>query len=168
VINKPMDEKRWKRSAIRSMRRSRTATRALLSMLTPGEIRRPRTQEKWSIHDTLAHIVAWEEVAARRLESIRQKKYERLRFYDDMADTDAFNARAVARFRPLSFSALWKRAGEVRAGLIAALRALPDDELENEQHRFTVVQWLPEFSWTHERDHRKRIRKIIRTWNKLR
>ena len=153
-----MNEKKWIRLAIRSMQRSRAATLALLSKLTPKELCRPRTQGKWSIPDTLAHIVAWEEVAVRRLYSIRKRKYEQLRFYDDMTDSDKFNARAVARFRKISFSALMKHAAHVRANLIAALRILPANELENPQHRYPVVQWLPEFSWTHEGDHRKRIR----------
>lgn len=156
-----MDAQTWKRLAIRSMHRSRAATLTLLSKLTPKELRRPRTQGKWSIQDTLAHIVAWEEVAVRRLDSIRQRKYEWLRFYDDVTDSDKFNARAVAKFRTISFLALMKHAAHVRANLIAALRLLPANELENPQHRYPVVQWLPEFSWAHEGDHRKRIKRVM-------
>ena len=148
----------WKRNAIRRMERSRAATLRLLGSLPEREIRRPRTQGKWSVKNVFAHIVAWEEEAVRRLQLIAEGEGDQILFYDDMAAADRFNARAVAKARKASWRMLLRHAALVRQQLIEALRQLPLDSLNDPSHRYPVVAWLPEFAWTHERDHRQRIR----------
>jgi uncharacterized damage-inducible protein DinB len=147
----------WRRNAIQQMQRSRAATLRLLESLPVREIQRPRTQSRWSIKDVFAHIVAWEEEAVRRLQLIAEGKGDQILFYDDMADADRFNARAVAAARKLSWPMLLERAALVRQRLIEALKQLPLDSLHDPSHRYPVIVWLPEFAWTHERDHRQQI-----------
>lgn len=147
----------WKRMAIRRMCASRTVTLKLLSELSAAQINRPRTQGAWSIKDVMAHFVAWEEEAVKRLRLIRQGKADQVHFFDDRAEADRYNARAVSRFRKLRWSPLMQRAAEVRQGLIQVLQGLPDQEVHNPAHRYPVSAWLPEFAWTHEQSHRRRI-----------
>jgi hypothetical protein len=140
------------------MTRSREATLKFLARLPEEEIWRPRTQGQWSIKDVLAHIVAWEEEAGRRLELIARGRGDRLVFYDDRREADRFNARAVATARPMSLSALWRRMARVRQKLITQLLDLPPTSLHHPSHRYPVTAWLPQFCWTRERDHLRRIR----------
>jgi uncharacterized damage-inducible protein DinB len=148
----------WRRDAIRKMRRSRAATLRLLSSLPQRVVLQPKSQGQWSIKDVLAHIVAWEEEAVKRLQLIADGKGDQILFYDDMAAADAFNARAVAASRKRSLAALLNHTAQVRQQLIKALKQIPPDSLNDPSHRYPVIAWLPEFAWTHERDHRQRIR----------
>ena len=151
-------EAAWRRNAIKTMEQSRRATLAFLKTLPESEILRPRTQGKWSIRDVLAHIAAWESEAVKRFGQIARGRGDRILFYDDMLAADRFNARAVARARRLSWAKLLRQAAEVRRRLVISLRRLPPSSLNDRSHRYPVVAWLPEFAWTHEREHRRRIR----------
>jgi hypothetical protein len=148
----------WRRHAIARMARSRTATLALLGRLPADAIERPRTLGGWSVRDVLAHIVAWEEEGARRLDLIRRGRGDRIRFYDTMPEVDRFNARAVAGARRTSLPRLLGRLARSRLRLLAALRRLPPRALVDPTHELPVVVWLREFAWTHEEAHRREIR----------
>lgn len=153
----------WTSRAIRRMATSRKRTLALLARLPDEAIRRPRTQDAWSIKDVLAHLGAWEAEGVRRLKLITRGQADRVRFYDDMSEADRFNARAVAAGRRRSLPATLKRLVRVRADLVAALRRLPADALRDPAHRYPVVHWLPEFAWTHEESHERDIREWWRS-----
>ena len=103
------------------MERSRAASLRFFQRLPERAILKPRTQGKWSVKDTFAHIVAWEEEGARRLELIRCGRGDRIRFYDDMAEAHRFNARVVRQAWRWSWAELLRRAGRVRASLVRAL-----------------------------------------------
>lgn len=148
----------WKRNAVRRMARTRAATLALLARLPEEEIRRPRTQGDWSIKDILAHIAAWEEEGAKRLDLIRRGRAARVHFYDDMREADRFNARAVASSARLSRHAMRGRLDRARRHLVQSLRRLPGTGLRDPSHRYPVVGWLPEFAWTHEQGHLQEIK----------
>ncbi|MBI3951752.1 MAG: DinB family protein [Acidobacteria bacterium] len=148
----------WRQQAIDRMTQSRAATLKFLARLPEREMVRPRTQGQWSIKDVLAHIAAWEEEAVRRLKLIARGRGERIVFYDDMRQANEFNARAVAAARNTSPSPLLRRMARVRQSLIEQLLALPPGSLQETSHRYPVTAWLPEFCWTHERDHLRRIR----------
>jgi hypothetical protein len=145
------------------MTRSREATLKFLSRLPESEILRPRTQGKWSIKDVLAHIAAWEEEAVRRCDLILRDRGDRIVFYDDIKEVDRFNARAVARARKTSLPALLKRLARVRERLIERFLRLPLESLNDPNHRYPVKLWLPEFAWTHEREHLRRMREWLRS-----
>jgi len=140
------------------MTRSREATLQFLTRLPEEAILQSRTQGKWSIKDVLAHVVAWEEEAVKRLELIARGRGDRIVFYDDIREADRFNARAVAAARAMSFPALLRRMARVRQRLIERLLDLSPASLHDSSHRYPVTAWLPEFCWTHERDHLRQIR----------
>ena len=140
------------------MVRSRAATLRFLKRLPESAILEPRTQGKWSVKDTFAHFVAWEEEGVRRLELIARGRGDRVHFYNDMREADRFNARAVRRARRWSWKELLRRSAQVRRRLVEALQHVPPAELHSREHRYPVSAWLPEFAWTHEQDHLARIR----------
>ena len=148
----------WKRRAIARMKRSRAATLTLLGRLPEEAVLRPRTQGEWSIKDVLAHIAAWEEEGAERMRLIARGRADRVHFFDDMAEADRYNARAVRAARRTSLPVMQRRLARARTALVAALRALPPDALRDPAHRYPVVTWLPEFAWTHEEAHAREIR----------
>lgn len=154
----PKSLEAWRRQAIRRMELSRGRTLSFLSRLPAPEVLSPRTHGRWSVKDVLAHIAAWEEEGVRRLALIARGQGHRIHFYDDMGAVNRFNARAVAAARSMSLPALLRRAARVRRRLIDALRRLPPRALQDPSHEVAVVEWLPEFAWTHETGHVSEIR----------
>lgn len=149
----------WRQEAIRRMSRSRDATLRFLAGVPEPELLRRRTQGAWSVKDVLAHIAAWEGEAIRRFALIARGRGDRIFFYDtDPRAVDRFNARAVAAARHLTLGGVLRRLTRVRHRLIERLRALPAASLRDPAHRYPVTAWLPEYAWTHERDHLRRMR----------
>ena len=118
---------RWRRDAVRRMVASRRSTLAFLARLPEREILRPRTQDRWSVKDVLAHLLGCDEETVRRFRLIARGHGDRIHWFHDMADADRFNARAVARARRLGLRALLSQdgAGRVRisSGGSSACRA---------------------------------------------
>ncbi|MBI2080751.1 MAG: DinB family protein [candidate division NC10 bacterium] len=140
------------------MTRSREATLRLIGRVPERELTRPRTQGRWSVKDVLAHFAAWEEEAIRRFALIARGRGDRIFFYvTDPKAVDRFNARAVAAARRLSLRGVLRRLARVRQRLIARFRALPAAALRDPAHRYPVTAWLPEYAWTHEAKHRRRL-----------
>jgi hypothetical protein len=149
----------WRNAAIERMTRSRKTTLRLIARLPERELLRPRTQGRWSVKDVLAHFAAWEEEAVRRFGLISRGRGGRIFFYDaDPKAVDRFNARAVTAARPLSLRGVLRRLTRVRQRLIERLRRLPPTSLRDPGHKYPVTAWLPEYAWTHERQHRRRLR----------
>ena len=149
---------RWRRQAVRRMADSRASTLALVARLPQREIRRPRTQARWSVQDVLVHLLSCDEETLRRFRLIARGHGHRIQWFESMADADRFNARSVARGRRLGLRAVLGRLARVRAALIEALERLPLEALADPSHDYPVVQWLPAPGWSHERDHAQEIR----------
>jgi hypothetical protein len=148
----------WRREAVRRIAASRRSTLALLARLPESEILRPRTQDRWSVKDVLAHLLSCDEETVRRFRLIARGRADRIHWFHDMADADRFNARSVARLRRVALPALLRRMKRVHAELIESLERLPTPALSDPSHEYTVVQWLPAPGWTHERDHVREFR----------
>jgi DinB superfamily len=148
----------WRRQAVRRIVASRRSTLAFLTRLPEREILRPRTQDRWSVKDVLAHLMSCDEETVRRLQLIARGHGDRIHWFHDMADADRFNARSVARTRGLGLPALLRRMERARADLIRWLEGLPAEALRDPSHQYTVVQWLPAPGWTHEQDHLSELR----------
>ncbi len=149
---------RWRRQATRRMAASRESTLRLVVRLPEREIARPRTQDRWSVKDVLAHLLSCDEETLRRFRLIARGQARRIRWFDSMAYADRFNARSVARARRLSLRTVLGRLGRVRAEMIRAFERLPTEALRDPSHEYTVVSWLPAPGWSHERDHAKEVR----------
>lgn len=148
----------WREQAVQRMTRSREATLRFLAGVPERELLRPRTQGRWSVKDVLAHVAAWEGEAVRRFALIARGRGDRIFFYDaDPRAVDRFNARAVAAARSMTLGGVLRRLARVRHRLIERLRRLPAPSLRDPAHRYPVTAWVPEFAWTHERQHLRRL-----------
>lgn len=148
----------WRRRAVRRIEAARRAMRVFLARLPEREILRPRTQDRWSVKDVLAHLLGSDEETVRRLRLIARGQGGRIHWFETMADADRFNARAVARGRRLGLRTLLRRRERVGADLVRWLERVPAGSLRDPSHRYTVVEWLPAPGWTHERDHLSELR----------
>lgn len=140
------------------MEQARDATLALVATLPEREIRRPRTQDRWSVKDVLAHLLSCDEETVRRFRLLERGRGDRIRWFRDMSDADRFNAATVARKRGLGLPALFRRLRRVRADLVERFQRLPASALRDPSHEYAVVDWLPAPGWTHEQDHTSEIR----------
>jgi hypothetical protein len=149
---------RWRQAALRRIASSRAATLAFVARLPEREILRPRTQDRWSVKDVLAHLMTCDEETVRRLRLIARGQAERIHWFESMADADRFNARSVASARRLGLRAVLRRMARARAELVRRFERLPSDALADPSHAYTVVQWLPAPGWSHEQEHLREIR----------
>jgi hypothetical protein len=147
------DLAKWRRAAVRRIESSRASTLAFLAQLPEPAIRESRTQDRWSVKDILAHLLACDEETVRRFRLIARGHGDRIHWFESMADADRFNARTVTRLRQLGLPTLLGRMARVRAEMVAALEAVPVEALRDPSHAYTVVEWLPEPGWSHERGH---------------
>jgi hypothetical protein len=89
------------------------------TMVEPGVV------EEWSVKDLLGHVVAWEQVALKRVD--RWRKGEG---FDDLigGSVDVFNAAESARRRQMFLNEIRDEMAESRRQLRALLESLSDDE----------------------------------------
>ncbi len=149
---------RWRRHALRQLEAARRETLGLVARLPEAEIVRPRTLDRWSVKDVLAHLMACDEETVRRFALIARGRADRIFWFRSMADADRFNARTVGRARRLGLRAVLRRMARARAELVRRFRRLPLASLRDASHEYTVVSWLPTPGWTHERDHAHEVR----------
>ena len=131
---------------------------AFIDQLPEATIRRPRTQDRWSVKDVLAHLLACDEETNRRLRLIARGHADRIRWFESLEYADRFNARSVARLRRLGLPALRRRMDRAHAELLERLQRLPTEALADPSHAYTVVQWLPAPGWSHEKEHLSEVR----------
>src|SRR5215470_14376345 len=148
----------WRRQALRRIATVRRSTLAFIARLPESEILRPRTQDRWSITDVLAHLMTCDEETVRRFRLIARGQGNRIHWFESMADADRFNARSVAGARRLRLPALLRRMGRAHADVIKGLERLPLEALRDPSHAYPVVEWLPAPGWSHEREHLSEIR----------
>ena len=138
------------------MRRINTSRRAALAFaksVPEAELRRPRTLDRWSLQDVLAHLVTCDEETVRRFRLIARGRADRISWFMSMADADRFNAKWVTKLRPLGVAALLRRMERARTALVTSLQRLPLAALRDPSHAYPVVGWLPVPGWTHVHDH---------------
>lgn len=146
----------WKDYACRQMTRAREATLRFIMRLPEPIIIEPHTQGEWSIKDVLAHIIAREEEAIKRLDLILRGQGDRITLYDDRRV-----AAAVRPLRRMPLKMLLHRMARTRSRLMERFHRLPVSALNDPCHRYPVIEWFPEFAWTYEHDH---LRRMQRWW----
>ena len=149
---------RWRRAAVRRMRAARAATLAFVRRLPEDEMLRPRTIDRWSVKDVLAHLMTCDEETIRRLRLISAGRADRIHWFESMADADRFNARSVAGARRLGMRAVLRRMARAHADLVRRVGRLPVASLRDPSHAYAVVDWLPAPGWSHEREHLAEIK----------
>jgi len=148
----------WRRDAVRRMKAVRESTLALVARIPEPEILRPRTLDRWSVKDVLAHLLSCDEETVRRLRLIERGHGDRIRWFESMADADRFNARTVGRTRRVGLRPLLRRMAQVHEQFVAGLERLPPAALADPSHAYPVVDWLTAPGWSHEREHMHEVR----------
>jgi len=140
------------------MAATRRATLAFLPKLSEAEMLRPRTQDRWSVKDVLAHLMTCDEETVRRFRLIARGRGDRIRWFESMADADRFNVRSVAATRRLSVSATLRRMARAHAAVLESFRRLPPESMHDPSHAYPVTEWLPAPGWNHEHEHLAEIK----------
>jgi len=148
----------WRRQALRRIAAVRRSTLAFIARLPESEILRPRTQDRWSVKDVLAHLMTCDEETVRRFRLIARGQGTRIHWFESMADADRFNTRSVAGARRLGLPAMLRRMERAHADVIKGLERLPLEALRDPSHQYPVVEWLPAPGWSHEEEHLSEIR----------
>ncbi len=116
-------------------------------------MRLPRTQDRWSVKDVLAHLMTCDEETVRRFRLIARGRGDRIHWFNSLADADRFNARSVAGARRLGVPAILRRMARAHRDLVESLARLPLEALDDRSHDYTVREWLPAPGWSHEQEH---------------
>ena len=115
------------------------------------EITTPKSIGEWSVKDTLAHIIVWEEEAAKAFEIWK------LGIEPDwlhIKDLDEFNDTTVKERRRLSLSKVKEQLQMVHNGVIENIKSVPENEYVN---RGGVPQWLITLITIHIEEHMEKI-----------
>ena len=158
----------WRRQAIRRIEAVRRSTLAFIERLPEREIVRPRTIDRWSVKDVLAHLMSCDEETVRRFKLIARGRGDRISWFRGMADADRFNARTVGAARRLGLAAVLRRMGRAHANVVGSLARLPLASLRDPSHEYTVVSWLPVPGWHHEHRHLSEVKDWWRQARKAR
>ena len=158
----------WRRQAVRRIEAVRRSTLAFIAKLPEDELLKPRTLDRWSVKDVLAHLMSCDEETVRRFKLIARGRADRIYWFESMADAHRFNARTVARSRRLGLAAVLRRMERAHADVIEWLGRLPIESLRDPAHAYPVVDWLPTPGWRHERDHVSEIKAWWREHRKAR
>jgi hypothetical protein len=157
----------WRRQAIRRIEAVRRSTLAFIERLPADEIGRPRTIDRWSVKDVLAHLMSCDEETVRRFKLIARGHSDKIFWFRSMADADRFNARTVGAARRLGLTAVLRRMERAHSDVIEWLGRLPLASLRDPSHEYTVVSWLPVPGWHHEHGHMSEVREWWRQAQKV-
>lgn len=103
----------------------------------------------WTFHDLLAHVAAWESLAARRLHRLATDGFESEPVA--AADVDAFNARVITEHRLVGPEALLDELDASHGRLLDAIGALQDAQIQ--AHAAWVERVVSKSTYLHYAEH---------------
>jgi len=110
---------------------------------------------EWSVRDVLAHIAAWDEVAAQDLRRLAKGRVPTVAAIRGQEDVDRWNGFFVAARRPFPLSQVLAELEENRAYLRQVLAELPEALFGEGQPGRTFC----EIPARHDREHAEQIRR---------
>jgi hypothetical protein len=99
----------------------------------------------WSVKDTLAHMAAWEW----RCASLLNESHQTNALLKAIPDVDALNRESYQERQEWSWEEVETDFRQAHEALVAAIRALPNDRLEDAP----VQQAIAENTWKHYAEH---------------
>lgn len=111
----------------------------------------PKAIGEWSIKDMLAHLIAWEEEAAKAFEIWKIGVEPD---WNHIKDIDEFNAQAVKERRKVAFPKIMEQMRLVHDGIIDKLKSVSDAEFSK---RGGVPRWLVNLIIDHLEEHTEKI-----------
>jgi hypothetical protein len=138
-----------------SLARERGKLLAALDGLSEEEMVRPNAVGRWSVRDVLAHLLAWEEEAMKRLELLIAECPQDIDWIADQDEEklDTWNARAHQRYAGLPLTEVTRRLEDVQGRILAALDSLSEERLGTDAGPVPVRNWLPDCTYAHEQEH---------------
>lgn len=123
--------------------------------LSLEELIEPNVVGTWSIKEVLAHIAAWEQEGARRIEEIIHGNGANLR-WPDRDEENAFNAEAVAWALTKSVDEVVKRLEEAHRDFMDLLASFGDEVMLAELE-VPAAEWVPGWTYLHYQEHAPQI-----------
>jgi hypothetical protein len=111
----------------------------------------PKTIGEWSIRDIMAHIIAWEEEAARAFETWKIGVHPD---WGHIKDIDEFNNGAVKVRRKQSLAKIIEQLQLIHGGVIENLKSVSDGEFSR---RGGVPRWLVNLLIDHINEHTQKV-----------
>ncbi len=105
-------------------------------------------EQRWSLHDVVAHIAVWQDAAARGLEQIARGETPDVEGWD--GDDDAYNAANVELFASAPWPEVVTALRHARERHESAARALSATAVDLEVDPARRLLWLPS---THDGEH---------------
>lgn len=136
-----------------SLTRERAKLLAALDGLSEEEMIRPGAVGQWSVRDVLAHLLAWEEEAVRRLDLLGAERPQDITWISNEEELEAWNADAHRRYASLALAEVMSQLADVQQRIIAGLNSLSDERLGSDAGPVPVRRWLPECTYAHEQEH---------------
>ncbi len=135
-----------------------TAFQALVADLPEDSACVPGKVGEWSVKDVIAHIAAWEQEGARRIDVILHGDGESLS-WPTAAQENEFNAQAVAASSGRSLADVSRSMVEAHQDLVDLLASFAD-ELMTAPLQVPAAEWIPGWTYLHYQSHAPGIRAL--------
>jgi hypothetical protein len=120
--------------------------------LSEAELMQPGAVGEWSVKDVIAHVTAWEQEGARRIDAILHGEGASLHWHDSREEEDAFNAASVARSAASPVSAVVQSLEDAHRDFVGLIAAF-GDELTRPEVSIRAEEWLPGWTYLHYQEH---------------
>ena len=138
-----------KTEALARFREGRSGLFAALEGLSEKEQTQVPVVGRWTVRDVLAHVLAWEEVAAQRLELFAAGRAGEIRWVRE-EEVDDTNARLHEERLGLSLAQVRERLEEVGRKLEERLERVRAGVAEGSE---PAAVWFPNCTYEHYREH---------------
>ena len=145
---------------LEQLRRQRDRLLAVIAPLSEDELTSQPVGGDWSVRDILAHILSWEEEAAKRLKLIAKGQTEKIRWVAP-AKVDGWNAKAREKKSGMSLAEVITKLAARRQELSKLLERLPEAAL-TDGARTALSVWFPNCTYRHEEEHAQQIKSWLR------
>ncbi len=150
-----MAERLPREEAVDQLRLQRERLLAAIAELSEDERTSQPVLGDWSLRDILAHILAWEEEAVKRLKLIAKGEPERIKWVPPRK-VDEWNARARDKKRAMSLTEVLTALAKRRLEMSRLLKGL-SEEAFGDGARTPLSVWLPNCTYKHEQEHSQQI-----------
>ena len=150
-----MAERLSREEGLKQLRAQRERLLAAIAELSEDERTAQPVVGDWSVRDILAHILAWEEEAVKRLKLIAKGTPERIKWVPP-GKVDEWNAKAREKRLGMSLTAVLAGLAARREEISRLLRSLPEETL-GDGAKVPLSVWLPNCTYKHEAEHAEQI-----------
>lgn len=146
----------WAREeGLKQLRAQRERLLAAIAELSDEERTAQPVVGDWSVRDILAHVLAWEEEAAKRLKHMAKGTPERIKWVPP-GKVDEWNAKAREKRLDMSLTDVLAGLARRRQEISRLLRSLPEEAL-GDRAKVPLSVWLPNCTYKHEEEHAAQI-----------